>query len=371
MLEAQEEKRYFIGMTVQKIYLPPLTGLRALAALWVLLLHLNHALTAFFGTIPFFTPVIEEGYQGVDLFFALSGFVIAQGYADRLRQFNWAVYRDYLRARLARIYPLHLLMLLCVLALVKFAPLFGFSINRGNDYSWFDFVRNIFLVQAWQFPVEVNWNQLAWSISAEWFAYLLTPLFVALIWARQRRMALLVMAVFFLSIAPMAAAFHIDSRPSAYALFRIIGAFGAGMIANRLFREIRIPLNAFLMLVLVFLAAYLQQKMLCGINYMTVPFSVLLIYALAQQRGDLSRLLSTKFFDYCGRVSYSLYITQFVVLMLVKKVFPYEKLIGHPGWQQAGYLFGVCILVFVTAIAGYHVVEQPCRNYLRNKKASV
>lgn len=175
----------------QSRYLPALTGVRALAAFWVLLYYLHPTLRAYFGDFGFVSAVIMMGYQGVDLFFGLSGFIIAHHYAEKLRVFSWAGYRDYLWARIARVYPLHLVMLMTVLLLVKAAPLFGFTINRGTDYLWSGFFKNLLLVQAWEFPARVNWNHFAWSISAEWFAYLLAPLFVALIWARQRVFSLI------------------------------------------------------------------------------------------------------------------------------------------------------------------------------------
>jgi peptidoglycan/LPS O-acetylase OafA/YrhL len=355
-------------MCVDKNYLPALTGVRALAAFWVLLYHLHPALRAYFGDVPFISPVIYMGYQGVDLFFVLSGFVIAHQYADRLRNFSWQKYRDYLWARVARIYPLHLFMLLCVLGLVKLAPFFGFTINRGTDYLWFDFVRNLFLVQSWQFPAYVNWNHFAWSISAEWFAYLLAPLFVLLIWAPKRLWILVLLGVLFLLISPLAVVFLSDARPSAYALFRITGAFGAGMIANRFWREKKIMINEFLIFALLFFSAGVQYRFISGTDFLTVPFSTLFIYVLAEHRGSISKLLSTKFFSYCGRISFSLYITQFVVLMPIKKILPFEKLIGHSHVVQISYLIGICMLTFLTAIAGYHLIEEPAREYLRNKK---
>lgn len=353
------------AMIAHNRYLPALTGIRALAAFWVLVYHLHPALRAFWGEVPILSPIIMTGYQGVDLFFVLSGFIIAHHYADTLRNFNWQHYRDYLWARIARIYPLHLFMLLTVLGMVKLAPIFGFTINRGTDYLWPDFIRNLFLVQAWQFPAYVNWNHFAWSISAEWFAYLLAPLFVALIWAKQKPIILMLLFILFVSITPLAVILLGDTRPSAYALFRITGAFGAGMVANRLYRETTMAVNAWIALFLLLFAAWIQYSFIWQTDFITVPFSAIVIFALARQQGKLSQVLSTTFSDYCGRISYSLYITQFVVLMPVKKILPFEKLIGQGSLLQLTYLIGICSIAFITAIAGYHLVEEPARKFLR------
>ena len=352
-------------MNASNRYLPALTGIRALAAFWVLVYHLHPALRAFFGEIPLLSPIIRMGYQGVDLFFVLSGFIIAYHYADRLKTLHWPSYRDYLHARLARIYPLHVFMLLTVLGLVKLAPLFGFTINRSTDYLWPDFIRNLFLVQAWQFPAHVNWNHFAWSISAEWFAYLLAPLFMALIWACRHRPVLLLLALLFAALVPLADTLLGDPRPSAYALFRITGAFGLGVIMHRLFTEKMIALPAGIVALLLLAASWIQDRYISGTDFLTVPFSALLILSLAYQRGMLSRVLRASAFDYAGRISYALYITQFVVLMPIKKILPYERLIGEGTLVQCGYLVGIITVAVIAAIAAYHGVEEPARRYLK------
>ena len=349
-------------------YLPALTGIRALAAFWVLLYHLHPALRLFFGPVPFITPVIETGYQGVDLFFVLSGFIIAHHYADGFKKLSWKTYRDYMVARIARIYPLHVFTLLMVLVMVMYAPSFGFIINRPVDYSRFDFIRNFFLIQSWQFPAHVSWNHFAWSISAEWFAYVFAPVFVAIIWAVQRRAALIVLAGLFLMITPLAVALIGDTRPSAYALFRIVGAFGAGMVANRIYRQFTPTIDmSWIALGLLVVSAWIQFHVMGTIDFLTVPFSVLLIFTLAQQRGRLAAILSNRVFDYCGRISYALYLTQFVVWMPIKKILPFEKLAEQNTSIHMLYIISICAMMFIAAIAAYHLIEEPARRYLRRK----
>lgn len=351
-------------------YLPALTGVRALAAFWVLLYHVHPALHDFFGMAGPVMSVINSGFQGVDLFFVLSGFIIAHHYAHVLRPFHARSYARYLWARIARIYPLHIVMLLTVLAMVKLAPYFGFTINRGTDYEWDTFIQNIFLVQAWEFPARVNWNHFAWSISAEWFAYVLAPLFVAVVWfSRARSVQLAVMAVF-LCMAPVAFVVLDEPSPSAYALFRITGAFGAGMVAYRLFAEGAATTwnwaaGAWVGLLSVLILALLQDHVAATINFIVVPGAVLFIFALAHQRGRVAAVLGNRFFDYCGRVSFSLYITQFVLLMPLRKIMPHQELINSPAWVQVTYLVGIMAACMATACAGYHVIEEPARHAMR------
>ena len=56
----------------------PLTGVRAVAAIWVVLYHMESMLVRSYPDLYFvIKPVVETGYLGVDLFFILSGFIIA------------------------------------------------------------------------------------------------------------------------------------------------------------------------------------------------------------------------------------------------------------------------------------------------------
>lgn len=92
--------------------------LRGFAALWVLLHHSNQAVAAF--VAPLGSAVwFENGYLGVDFFFVLSGFIIAMSSQSLVeRGMGW---REYLRARLIRIYvpylPIGLAMYLLYLLL--------------------------------------------------------------------------------------------------------------------------------------------------------------------------------------------------------------------------------------------------------------
>ncbi len=95
-----------------------LTSARGVAAWWVVLYHLRGALAAPPLKVE---AVLAKGYLAVDFFFLLSGFVLALRHGERLRGGGIAVVPDFLRRRVARIWPLHAVLLGFALLLLVLA----------------------------------------------------------------------------------------------------------------------------------------------------------------------------------------------------------------------------------------------------------
>src|SRR4051812_7366757 len=85
-----------------------LTGVRFVAAIWIALFHFRIFDNSRGWAFPLLDPVIENGRSAVDLFFVLSGFILAHVYHHRLHGPDRVTYRQFIGYRLARIYPLHL-----------------------------------------------------------------------------------------------------------------------------------------------------------------------------------------------------------------------------------------------------------------------
>src|SRR3954454_5117621 len=132
----------------------PLTAIRGLAAWWVVLFHLRFLLAPWIPAAAL--AALARGNLAVDLFFILSGFVMALNYGERIGAGGAAAYGDFLFRRFARIYPLHLLILLGFAAYAVAAVRFGTV--RLADQSWGYFVQSLFLVQNWGFAGEARWN---------------------------------------------------------------------------------------------------------------------------------------------------------------------------------------------------------------------
>jgi peptidoglycan/LPS O-acetylase OafA/YrhL len=136
--------------------LPALTAIRNLAAWWVVLYHFKEELPrVFFDTAIF--GFIAHGNLAVDLFFELSGFVIALNYAGAFGQPTWVQYAWFLVLRLARIYPLHIFMLL-IFVINPISIMLWYSTKMpGERYEINYFVLSLAMVQNWGFTKSLAW----------------------------------------------------------------------------------------------------------------------------------------------------------------------------------------------------------------------
>jgi peptidoglycan/LPS O-acetylase OafA/YrhL len=113
----------------------------------------------------------------VDFFFVLSGFVIALSYTGRIH--NARSYGDFLWRRLARLWPLHLLTLAGFALAGLAAARSGIALNSPDLLRLQDLPWNAALLHAWGPVWHFSYNGVSWSVSAEWFVYILFPLMMA------------------------------------------------------------------------------------------------------------------------------------------------------------------------------------------------
>ena len=145
-----------------------LDGLRGLAACGVAFLYHPQSLftaSALAGQPRVLTWFQDWGWTLVDLFFLISGYIFAHVYLQ-----NGGLQRERLgsfaAARVARLYPLHLLTL-CFCAVVFFAD----PANTG-----FAFLAHLLMLQAFVQPVAHTFDGPSWSISVEVVCYVLFAL---------------------------------------------------------------------------------------------------------------------------------------------------------------------------------------------------
>lgn len=352
-------------------FVPALTGVRAFAALWVMLLHLTEVTSVLLpaGVARAFGFIAWPGFLGVDVFFVLSGFIISYNYEARfVGPVTGARYLGFLRARLARIYPVHVVLLLALVVVVR-----GLGVDTGTiepeRWSTRQLVESLVLVHAWLGHTGA-WNSVSWSISSEWLAYLLFPAMVRV--ARQVvRLGAIAVWVAIAAIACVPAVRATIERlaagtPSLPPL-QIVAEFLVGCIAYQLFRAGRargglIARPGWTMAALVLGAAVLFR--VDAPAMWVVPLVPALILGLAYGHGRLTRIFAHPLMVYGGKISFALYMTHYLWLWVMHHVFPLATLATASLPVRIGWVFAHALPMPVIAAATYHLVEEPARRWL-------
>ena len=127
------------------------------------------------------TDLLHHLLPLLDGFFMISGFVIAARYAPRMN--TMGDYRRFLRRRLARLYPLHLLTLAFFAAIGAAGALGLVTLHDLPRWNMADLPFHVLAIHAWGTTDRLTFNYPSWSVSAEFFCYLLFPP-VVLVWRR-------------------------------------------------------------------------------------------------------------------------------------------------------------------------------------------
>lgn len=361
-----------------------LTGLRFFAAIWVVLFHFRPLLAQAVPDVSSaLAPVLDSGAQGVDLFFILSGFVLAWNYLDRMGP-SWST-RDtlhFLWMRLARVWPVYLVTLhLAALWIIFTLNVGHVPAENADTLTATSYIRQLFLVQLWFQPYfdGSSWDGPAWSISAEWLAYL-TFGFLALVifrLARATRARSLLLLAFATTLPPVMFLLASGQFYTPWSwLPRILLQFTAGAIACAAVRRLdpgdRTRMLAGAGSILLFGAIIGTLYWLDGhpipgvmdsggvVDLLFVP----LVVMLSIGAGTLPALLSTRILVYGGQISFSLYMVHELV---------------HTAWNWAAEQFALVLAspagpwwltaIFAVTLACaallYHVVEEPARHWMR------
>jgi peptidoglycan/LPS O-acetylase OafA/YrhL len=335
-----------------------LTGVRAFAALWVVLFHLNYAPPVHH----IMGGVVEHGLCGVDVFFVLSGFVLSIVYASRLpARVNGLWYRKFIVRRFAKIYPLHLITFLLMVALVLLGRHLHYRFVDGARNSWWSAFCNLFLVHSLGLTKTPSWNYPSWSVSAEWMAYAVffTPLAFLCRNVRAAYITLAAAIAWTLFCLNCTYVLHSNINVTTLGVLRILPEFLCGYALWRCVEKIKPKYGD------VFTGAGLAT--LCAICYLPAGMIWLLMPAVALLitglyfGGPVSKLIfGNKLAILLGDCSYSIYLTQAFVLIAM------SILAGKVHWlrQPVPYVVAALFAVAATGIFTFFFIEEPLRKWV-------
>jgi peptidoglycan/LPS O-acetylase OafA/YrhL len=339
-----------------------LTGIRIIAALWVVLFHFSSAVGALVPELAGIGSLARDGYLAVDLFFVLSGYIISYQYFDAFATGRGG-YRRFLVRRLARIYPAHLAALALLVIGVLGAARLGHPLRNHTYLSETGLGFDVLLTRGWVTPSQ-GWNFPSWSLSAEWLAYLLVPLVVLCIRrlrdSRRGLAALLVVLVLLEGVADaLLPSFNGMPAPTP----RVLLAFTAGSALFLMTRGIRAPrldLVGGIALVVLILGSPLIPTG-PGKAALSLLLCLAAIGFLAVGSGPVTRLLGSPPLEYGGRISYSVYIVHGAALIALTNLLPPTTLsMSLPA--RLALAAGVLVAVIALGAAMFHGVERPGRD---------
>ncbi|MET3827180.1 peptidoglycan/LPS O-acetylase OafA/YrhL [Sphingomonas sp. PvP055] len=350
-------------MTGNRPELRALTGMRGIAAWFVVLYHIRLSIA---GLPPFWLAVFAKGYLAVDFFFLLSGFVLWLSWSDRLRADGIAAIPGFLWRRLARIWPLHGFMLACAVGLALVLAMVG-KHNPGA-YPFAELPLHVLLLQNWGFTDHLAWNDPSWSISTEWAAYLLFPLLAMRIDWRRMPIPLVLAAIVTLGVLlhfGMAGAATLGSEIWTFGLRRCLIEFAIGGAVCGLWqRWSKAPARPALIAVLLGTGAVGSIGL--GIpETLGVPlgFAALLL-ALALTSDRSGNPLAGPVLHWLGEVSYATYLGHFLLFVVFKLALVRDAHAVPP----ALVVLYLC-LVLASSFALYHWVERPAQTAMNRLAA--
>jgi peptidoglycan/LPS O-acetylase OafA/YrhL len=343
-----------------------LNALRILAALMVVALHVQPNTMLGNGSE---ILAISRGGLGVDFFFILSGYVLAHVYADMPP--GVSAWRSFIIARLARIYPLHLAIILGLVGLVVAAELMSVGTLNPINFPFDALPRIVTLTHAWLPHGREVWNAPSWSISAEWFAYLLFPVFVWVGLKARLKPRLVLGSVVGLYVIAFVAAPSLTGQvmtelTSDWGIYRIVPAFLLGVVLREVTRALVVPVHASRLAIPALLIAILAGLQLALADVLVGLLCAALIVAVTKAQLEPNRhILASRPMHYLGELSFALYMTHVPVHMTFFNVG--QDLFGlwsgpfMPLWIVVLEL----VLMFAVAAFAYHVIEVPARAAIR------
>lgn len=350
-----------------------LTSLRGIAALCTLMVHLVTVWIVVFPALKqweYFYRFSNHSYLFVDFFFILSGFVMCHVYGRAFSaDVTLAGYGKFMRARFARIYPLHLVLLAIYVGLASV----GFKQSTENP-EW-SILANALLIHALGVFDHTTWNIPSWSISVEWWTYVLFP-FVAVIAQRtMRRVAVVPALIACISLFILLATYHGSmSITTGLAFVRCLIGFTAGACLYAIFstrRPVRLAgkLNIAILVAIFVVLACLPSPIsdiLAFIGFCSLVY-------VSSNDMDQRDWLHHPVLIWLGDISYSIYLWHTLLLHVMAKVM--LKLKGDQVWsdsEQLGYfllaLLAFEVLILLLAHLSYTFIELPARNFINARK---
>ena len=244
-------------------------------------------------------PFVDRAYLAVDLFFILSGFVMAHVYGRRLALNRRVHALQFARARFARLYPLFAVTTLAMTIVFALSgtPLTSVSFSGGT------LALQPFLLQQW--ASGLSWNYPSWSIGTEAEAYVFFVFFGGLLLVGRHPRVIAACCIVILAALSIRHHGSLNCYVGVSALLRTIADFSLGALLYRAHSaDLESPrwLAAISSVVFVGLAAITPLDL-----FIVAAFGCFIYYSV-NDKGPVAKLLNSRSLVSLGDWSYSIYL---------------------------------------------------------------
>lgn len=379
-------------------YLANLTPLRGIAALLTVIFHVDIVLSLFQGKLldQNDSHLISRMYLMVDFFFVLSGFIMCHVYA---KYFDTSVsgqnFKKFAIARFARVYPLHVFSMFLTTFFLFLLYQWGAQVTPilDTENSVYSLITNIFLLHSMNFHQWFTFTHASWSISVEWWMYMVFPFLVAPFMKLTKPGRLMIVGlciagylmigyllVPLVTVPDSLSFFRTNGTPPfslnvsyQFGFFRCLFGFVIGMMVYLAWKDNWAKkLFSSGYTVLILLAGLFTCMHFAVLDVFTVLFFPFILLAAAYGNRYMNLVLATKPLQKLGDWSFSIY--------LIHQPFLYQAtaLMQNPNKTRvnlsnlsmlSSWLICIGFIVFLLFVSylSYRFIEVPSRNLINRR----
>ncbi len=341
--------------------------------------------------------LIRNAHLFVDFFFVLSGFVVTYAYIGRLgtgAEVGFMVWR-----RFARLWPLHAFMLLAFIAFELGSELISLVTGATRSVELFDpnsanrlsaIPTNLLLIHSLAIHDTTTWNVPSWSISTEFWTYIVFAVSVRL--AGQRSVYMAVMFACFAASLLIESTSRLSASQHDLGLFRCIYGFFVGYLAFTALNATPAWLARWIGTIAEILTAAGVLAFVACFGWSKMSFAAPVVFGLAvwvfaHGNGLISRLLQWRPIALLGVWSYSIYMVHALVITCANKIVTVAGIkLGMPIFDMVPtygeinpvinfggtWVMDLLVLAYVAVVIGlsatlWRFVEMPMQRWLNNR----
>lgn len=335
-------------------YRPEIDGLRAVAVIPVILFHLGF-------------EWINGGYYGVDVFFVISGFLITSIILKELNSKSFSML-NFWKRRIRRILPLLLTVIITILISSFFIAFRPNLITYANDalaatFSYANISLFLKINDYWGSAAESSPFLHTWSLAVEEQFYLIYPFIILLLFKFKVSLVKSLAVIIFLSLGlfiygviyfPNATFFLLPTRAWELAMGGLIGVINPNQIPFIKHKiRTKIPLLGFLFIISSYVLFTGNNGI--GISVILPVLGTAMIIAYATKEDLLGKWLSHRFLVFIGKLSYSLYLWHWPIIVFSNYFF--FKYLDNSVLQVLSVLASTIVL----SVLSYSYIEKPTR----------